>query len=252
MRSRCQTDPWGLPPATAIEHGAGQMSEPPASDPSPNASATVDVRRLDRSWIGRAADVLALSFADAPELSYILGGTPSRRRRVFRPFFRGLMWGYWPVGEAHGALLGGELVGVGLRFRPGRWPVTGWQLARGMACMFLSAVPMLLAFPHARRWFALEAEQEGRHPNDRPHWYLAWVGVHPAYRRRGVATALARYVIEQADSESVGCYMETYGEGTEALFRRLGFEVLGTWGIDEHGPMGRAMWREPQSDPDVG
>lgn len=219
-----------------------------ASDPSDETAATVVVHRLDRSWIGRAADVLALSFADAPELSYILEGTPRRRRRVFRPFFRGLMWGYWPVGEAHGAMLGDELVGVGLRFRPGRWPVTGWHLARGVACMFLSAVPMLLAFPHARRWFALETEQEARHPNDRPHWYLAWVGVHPAYRRRGVATALARYVIERADSEGVGCYMETYGEGTEALYRRQGFEVRDTWQIDERGPMGRAMWRGPRSD----
>jgi ribosomal protein S18 acetylase RimI-like enzyme len=230
------------------------MSNPTAteaSDPRDIASRTVIVQRLGPEWIGRAADVLALSFADAPELSYILGGTPRRRRRVFRPFFRGLMWGYWPVGEAHGAMLDGQLAGVGLRFRPGRWPVTGWHLVRGMAGMFLSAVPMLLALPHARRWFALEAAQEERHPNDRPHWYLAWVGVHPAHRRRGIATALARYVIEQADSEGVGCYMETYGEGTEALYRRLGFEILGTWEIDEHGPMGRAMWREPQAGSDT-
>lgn len=155
---------------TVERNGTGMR---PGTEPRPSglpseAERRLTVERLDRSWIGRAADVLALSFADGPETSYILGGTPRRRQRVFRSLFRGLMWGYWRVGEAHGAILDGRLVGVGLRFRPGRWPVKGLKRAPGQACTFLGALPMLLAFPTTLRLFALWTGQEERHPDSPP------------------------------------------------------------------------------------
>jgi len=98
---------------TVERNGTGMR---PGTEPRPSglpseAERRLTVERLDRSWIGRAADVLALSFADGPETSYILGGTPRRRQRVFRSLFRGLMWGYWRVGEAHGAILDGRAEG---------------------------------------------------------------------------------------------------------------------------------------------
>jgi ribosomal protein S18 acetylase RimI-like enzyme len=73
------------------------------------------------------------------------------------------------------------------------------------------------------------------------------VGVHPSFRRRGVATALAKFVIDQADADGVGCYLETYGDGTEALYRRLGFEVRDRWEVGPGAPLARTMWREPAS-----
>ena len=95
----------------------------------------------------------------------------------------------------------------------------------------LGSLPMLVAFPQAIRMFPRMAEQQRRHPGDRPHWYLWCVGVHPSFRRRGVASALARFVIDKADADGVGCYLETAGDGTEALYRRLGFDVRERWEI---------------------
>ena len=109
----------------------------------------------------------------------------------------------------------------------------------------LGSLPMLVAFPQAIRVFPRMAEQQSRHPTDRPHWYLWCMGVHPSFRRRGVASALARFVIDKADAEGVGCYLETYGDGTEALYRRFGFEVRDRWGIGVGAPVARTMWREP-------
>ena len=65
--------------------------------------------------------------------------------------------------------------------------------------------------------------------------------------RRGVASALARFVIEQADADGVGCYLDTYGDGTEALYRRLGFEVRDRWEFESGAPQARTMWRDPVS-----
>ena len=219
-----------------------------SADPHAGApdGGAVRVQRFERSQIGEAADVLARSFVDEPSLTHAMGGTPRRRLRVLRPFFRGLIWGYWGIGEGHGAWIDERFVGVGLRIPPGLWPPRRWDRVRGVGGMLVGALPMLIALPGALRWFALEADQETRHPLDQKHWYLAWVGVHPAFRRRGVASALAEYVVEKADAAGVGCYVETYGDAIERLYRRYGFEVRETWDMPDGGPMGRSMWRRPQ------
>ena len=88
---------------------------------------------------------------------------------------------------------------------------------------------------------------EHLHVDYPPHWYLWLMGVHPAYRRHGVASALARYVTRLADDAGVGCYLETFGDGAEALYRGFGFEVRDHFVIAADAPTGRTMWREPQS-----
>ena len=191
----------------------------------PRAGDPITVREIHRSDAREAVHVLALSFADEPAFSSILGGLRRRRYRVLVPFMWAGLRSYPGATEAHGAWLDGRLVGVGLRMPPGAWPLRRSQELRGMVWGLLGSLPMLVAFPQAIRMFPRMAEQQRRHPTDRPHWYLWCVGVHPSFRRRGVASALARFVIDKADADGVGCYLETYGDGTEALYRRLGFDV---------------------------
>ena len=221
------------------------MPDPGAAGPRGGGSITVgEVHRPD----GReAVHVLALSFADEPALSSILGGSRRRRYRVLVPFMWAGLRSYPGSTEIHGAWLDGRLVGVGLRMPPGAWPLRRSQELRGVVWGLLGSLPMLVAFPRAVRMFPRMAEQQRRHPRDRPHWYLWCVGVHPSFRRRGVGTALARFVIDKADAGGVGCYLETYGDGTEALYRRLGFEVRDRWEIGPSAPPARTMWREPSS-----
>ena len=71
------------------------------------------------------------------------------------------------------------------------------------------------------------------------------MGVHPAYRRQGVASALARYVTRQADEAGVGCYLETFGDSAEALYQGFGFHVRERFEIAPDAPLGRTMWRDP-------
>jgi len=146
--------------------------------------------------------------------------------------------------EVHGARLDGRLVGVGLRFPPGGWP--GTRGVRIWTLGLIGSLPMLVAFPRAIRLFRHMSDIQGRHPAAPPHWFLWTMGVHPSFRRRGVASALARYVTSKADADGVGCYTETFGDGTEALYRGFGFEVRERWEIEPGAPMARTMWRDPR------
>jgi ribosomal protein S18 acetylase RimI-like enzyme len=206
----------------------------------------VTVRRIGRSEERDAVHLLALAFVDEPYFRHVLGGTPRRRLRVLIPLMWASLRSYPRSVEIHGASLDGKLAGVGLRMPPGAWPVGRSETLSGWAWGLLGSLPMLVAFPQAVRVFRAVAEQQGHHPSDRPHWYLWTMGVHPSFRRRGVASALARFVIEQADAEGVGCYLETAGDGTEALYRRLGFEVRDRWEFEPGAPMARTMWRDPR------
>ena len=208
------------------------------------AGDRVAVGSLDPEWLDRAAEVLALSFVDEPAFRWMLDGSPRRRLRVLRPSFRAGLRGYGSA-EMHGAMLEGELIGVGIRFPPGRWPETGWDSISSTVWGLISFLPQLAANRRALRMLTATSDLKRLHPTDRPHWYLTTMGVHPEFRRRGVASALARYVIGRADEAGVGVYTETFGDGTEALYRGFGFEVRDRFEIAPGAPMGRTMWREP-------
>jgi ribosomal protein S18 acetylase RimI-like enzyme len=224
---------------------AGEPDDTGAEGPAAGSRARITVSRLDSSSYREALDVLALSWTDEPGFSHVLGGTPRRRLRVLRPFLWSGFRSYPTAIEVHGARFDGRLVGVGVRYPPGRWPVARREELRGWAWGILGMLPMLVAFPQARRIAGPMTELQRRHPRDTPHWYLWCMGVHPSFRRRGVASALARFVTTQADAAGVGCYTETFGDGTEALYRGLGFEVRERWELLPGAPMVRTMWRDP-------
>jgi ribosomal protein S18 acetylase RimI-like enzyme len=231
---RSGTSPRGEPDGTKSE------------GPSAGLGDRITVERLDPSSYREALDVLALSWTDEPVLSHVLDGTPRRRLRVLRPFLWSGFMSYPGAIEVHGARLDGRLVGVGVRYPPGRWPVTRREELRGWVWGILGTLPMLVAFPQARRSFGSMNALQSHHPRDTPHWYLWCMGVHPSFRRRGVASALARFVTAQADAAGVGCYTETFGDKTEALYRGFGFEVRERLEVLPGAPMARTMWRDPR------
>jgi ribosomal protein S18 acetylase RimI-like enzyme len=88
------------------------------------------------------------------------------------------------------------------------------------------------------------AELEKRHPTE-PHYYLAVLGTRPADRGRGCASATLAPVLERADSEGTGCYLESSKEDNVAFYARHGFEVTDTYDLaGGKGPRLWLMWRE--------
>jgi GNAT superfamily N-acetyltransferase len=59
----------------------------------------------------------------------------------------------------------------------------------------------------------------------KPHWYLAFVGVDPAFQSGGVGRKLTAPVLKIADREGTLCYLETPFPRTHAFYGRQGFEL---------------------------
>ena len=59
-----------------------------------------------------------------------------------------------------------------------------------------------------------------------PHWYLAQLGVDPAYQKQGYAGRLLRGMFEKTDADGTPCYLETDSESTIPMYRHFGFEII--------------------------
>ena len=211
----------------------------------------IAMRRLDPASSGRVADLFALTMVDEPLFTSALDCPPRRRHRLLVPFFHTMVRGHLPYSELHGAFLDGRLVGCGIRVPPGRWPLSRLEGMRSTLWEGLGLIPAFMVRPGALRAFMAGMPEIARHhPNDPPHWYLNYMGVHPRFRRQGIATRLARFVIDQADRAGHGCYVETAGEGTRELYLRLGFEIRDTFRPVPWMPWMWTLWRDPVKRPD--
>jgi ribosomal protein S18 acetylase RimI-like enzyme len=93
--------------------------------------------------------------------------------------------------------------------------------------------------------FAL-LEQMGRfHPKE-PHWYLPLIGVDPARQSRGLGSALMRHALALCDRDKRPAYLESTNPKNVPLYRRLGFELLGTIQAGSSPPL-FPMLRKPYS-----
>jgi len=74
---------------------------------------------------------------------------------------------------------------------------------------------------------ALLEQMAKYHPSE-PHWYLPLIGVDPAHQGRGHGEALMAYALEQFDRDKLPAYLESTNPRNVPLYRRHGFEPLGT------------------------
>jgi ribosomal protein S18 acetylase RimI-like enzyme len=83
---------------------------------------------------------------------------------------------------------------------------------------------------------AVFEQMAGCHPNG-PHWYLPMIGVDPAHQGRGHGDALLRYALERCDRDHVPAYLESTSLRNAALYKRHGFEALGTIQVGSSPPL---------------
>jgi GNAT superfamily N-acetyltransferase len=65
------------------------------------------------------------------------------------------------------------------------------------------------------------------HPSE-PHWYLPLIGVDPAHQGKGLGDALMAYALQWCDRDKLPAYLESTNPRNISLYRRHGFEPLGT------------------------
>ena len=113
----------------------------------------------------------------------------------------------------------------------------------------LLALPMLLGLTGwSRFWRLLQLREamDRRHPMDRPHAYLWFLGVTPQAQGHGVGSRLLKSKTDRLDAEGRAAFLETATTRNVALYRRHGFEVVAEYRPSADGPMNWAMWRDPR------
>ena len=113
----------------------------------------------------------------------------------------------------------------------------------------LMALPMLLGLTGwSRFWRLLQLREamDRRHPMDRPHAYLWFLGVTPEAQGHGVGSRLLKAKTDQLDAAGRPAVLETATTRNVALYRRHGFEVVAEYRPSPTGPLNWAMWRAPQ------
>lgn len=90
-------------------------------------------------------------------------------------------------------------------------------------------LPFMLRWGRLGQFVSLFLQLEEHHKHDVPqqHWYLAILGVAPAYQSQGIGGSLLQPLLNQADSTGLPCYLETSTEGGIRFYQRHGFEVVG-------------------------
>lgn len=88
-------------------------------------------------------------------------------------------------------------------------------------------------------------EQMGNSRPPEPHWYLPLIGVDPAQQGKGYGDALMAHALTLCDRDKVPAYLESTNPRNIPLYRRHGFEVLGTIQVGSCPTMS-PMLRRPQ------
>jgi ribosomal protein S18 acetylase RimI-like enzyme len=71
-------------------------------------------------------------------------------------------------------------------------------------------------------------EQMGRYHPSESHWYLPLMGVDPSQQSKGFGSALLQHILIQFDRDNKLAYLESSNPRNIPLYKRHGFELLGT------------------------
>jgi ribosomal protein S18 acetylase RimI-like enzyme len=196
---------------------------------------------LDPSQVDEAAHVLVRSFAADPGLCFVLPDQADRDQLgplLARAAIRYTL-------RCGAPLVTPDLVrGVALWFPPDAPAPTDTDLAE----TGLAAVPEHIGPDAWQRFQRLLDHLDALHPRyaPEPHWYLAMLGVDPAWQRQGIGEALLQPVFAVADRDGRCCYLEAPTEGNAHYYERRGFQVLAETDVPDSDVHVWLMRREPR------
>jgi ribosomal protein S18 acetylase RimI-like enzyme len=194
------------------------------------------LRQATEADLPVVARVLAEAFADDPVKCFLIRSTPVpvARNETFFNVFGGIQL-------AHGHVyltVGGEAAAVWAP--PDAWKIPFSKVARHS--------PTFIRL-YGRRFLpnlgVLNA-MERAHPTA-PHYYLEFIGTSPAHQGKGHGSALINPMLDRADEEGVGMYLESSKDTNVPYYRRFGFEVTRTLvHRGRNAPTMWLMWRDPR------
>ncbi|MEV0428246.1 GNAT family N-acetyltransferase [Micromonospora sp. NPDC050495] len=189
----------------------------------------LNIRPATAEDLPRLVSVMAAAFSTGPVAEWV-APEPADRLAVFTGYMKlmlnlGIRYGWVDVTD--------DLSGAAIWYRrddtPSHVPdhVYGLQEATGR---------------HAARFLLLDAMFQARHPHV-PHWYLAYIGVHPAAQSRRIGSALLAHAHEALDRENMPAYLEASDPRNRDLYARHGYKAETPMLPTPTGPPFWPMWR---------
>lgn len=203
--------------------------------------ATAPPVPLQPSQIEAAADVLVRAFVNDPGLHHVLPCQEARDR---------LGPGLARAAIRYAARCGSPLVTAGAVRELALWfpPDALAPTMRDLAETGIADVPDTLGPEAWRRLQGLLDHLDALHPRyaPEPHWYLALLGVDPAWQRQGVGEALLQPIFASADCHNLVCYLGAPTVENARYYARRGFRVVAETEVPESAVHVWLMRREPQ------
>lgn len=203
-----------------------------------------DIVLLERSQMNEAIEILSHAFDDDPLFRYFLPEAERARANAIRQICKTVVHYNQPYNHIYTTT--GDLKGVAVWKPPGQFPLNTLRLLQAGTY----ALPFMLRWSRFGEFMSLFFQLEEHHKRDisQQHWYLAMLGVAPAYQSQGIGSSLLQLILKQADSAGLPCYLETSTDGGVRFYQRHGFEIVRTGELPGGNPRFWTMKREPISD----
>jgi GNAT superfamily N-acetyltransferase len=160
----------------------------------------------------RALSLQTLAF-DADPIMRWLWPEPHAYVTSFPSFVRGFGGGAFANATAH---VTEDFLGGALWLPPGVGPDEA-----ALVALLQASVPE----SKGAAVFQMLGEIGESHPLE-PHWHLAFIGVDPTRRGKGMGAALLRHALRHVDAQGLHAYLESSNPANLTLYQRHGFEIV--------------------------
>lgn len=206
---------------------------------------TSNIVHLNSSEIDRASEILARAFDEDPMFRYLGIGEAEQARinvNALKWFCKMGLRNCQPFNHIY--TTAGDLKGVAAWIPPGKSEINIWQILS-----MLFALPWKVGWHRLGRCLTLFStlNKRSQHEMSEPHYILSLLGVEPSDRGQGIGSLLLQPVLEQADRESVPCYLATFTEQAVGFYQKHGFVVLWQGKFSDGSPCIWTMKRKPHS-----
>ena len=187
-----------------------------------------------------ASDVLSESFFDYPMFTFYFSD-PKRRTRYLSWYFRNILNCALCYGEVYTTP---EISGVIFTLPPGHTKISAWEYIQNG--FFLT--PFVLGFRKYKQSMDCESFVGYTHEilmENRLHYYLWGLAVHPSQKSKGIGAALMQPVLAKADARKMPIYLETHDENNIQYYQKHGFDLIHTVRIPRYELPIWCMLREP-------
>jgi ribosomal protein S18 acetylase RimI-like enzyme len=205
-----------------------------------NQAMLKEVLPTTRQSYHQAAQVLARAFVDDPvSVACFRNFSPGRRVSALIVDFTAeelvcVRRGY-PIQVNDD----GKVIAAAVIYPPGSYPLP-------VVDLWLLLIKSILGngLYDISPWLRWLAEVDQLHPKE-AHYYLEYLGVEPEQQGKAVGSAILQHLINKADREHVGCYLENANQRNIPFYQRFGFQIMSEKEII--GIPSWFMWRPPDN-----